>query len=165
MIVYPSANNDLFYTSGPNPANLTFPSYLPDVTNNPLHGFESSKNPNLPDSSGALSPQTNGGMPADQNVTSGIPIDYPTYDLNIRTNGLNDADELSLYQPNALLDKPYAPGDLEWLYRPQDVDGSSLSSRLANLAPVSFTNSIDGMRRRRLFAVESWGIEPVWLAQ
>ncbi len=155
-IVYPSANNDLFYTSGPNPANLTFPSYLPDVTNNPLHGFESSKNPNLLDSNGAFSPQTIGGMPADLNVSSGIPIDYPTYDQNIRTNGLNDADELSLYQPNALMDKPYAPADLEWLYRPQDVDGSSLSSRLANLAPVSFTNSIDGVRRRRLFAVESW---------
>ena len=155
-IVYPSANNDLFYTSGPNPANLTFPSYLPDVTNNPLHGFESSKNPNLVDPNGAYSPQTIGGMPADQNVPAGIPIDYPTYDHNIRTNGLNDADEMSLYQPNALMDKPYGPADLEWLYRPQDVDGSSLSSRLANLAPVSFTNSIDGVRRRRLFAVESW---------
>ena len=155
-IVYPSANNDLFYTSGPNPANLTFPAYLPDVTNNPLHGFESSKNPNLLDANGALSPQTNGGMPADQNVTAGIPIDYPTYDLNIRTNGLNDADEMSLYQPNALMDMLYGPADLEWLYRPQDVDGSALSSRLAKLAPVSFTNSIDGVRRRRLFALEGW---------
>ena len=95
-------------------------------------------------------------MPADQNVTSGIPIDYPTYDLNIRTNGLNEADEMSLYQPNALMDMLYGPADLEWLYRPQDVDGSALSSRLANLAPVSFTNSIDGVRRRRLFALESW---------
>ena len=64
-VVYPSANNDLFYTSGPNPANLTFPSYLPDVTNNPLHGFEAAKNPNL---AGA-----NGGMPADENVAEGIP--------------------------------------------------------------------------------------------
>ena len=32
--------------------NLTFPSYLPDVTNNPLHGFEAAKNPNLPDPNG-----------------------------------------------------------------------------------------------------------------
>ena len=122
-IVYPSANNDLFYTSGPNPANLTFPSYLPDVTNNPLHGFESSKNPNLPDASGGYSPQAIGGMPADQNLASGIPGGYPTYDLNIRTNGLNEADEMSLYRPNALLDSPYGPADLEWLYRSQDVDG------------------------------------------
>ena len=65
-IVYPSAGNDLFYTSGPNPANLTFPSYLPDVTNNPLHGFEAAKNPNLPGANG-------GGMPADENVAAGIP--------------------------------------------------------------------------------------------
>src|SRR4029077_3087968 len=46
--------------------------------------------------------------------------------------------------------------DLEWLYRSQDVDGPNLSSRLAKLAPVSFTNSVDGQRRRRLFALESW---------
>ncbi len=155
-IVYPSATNDLFYTSSPNPANLTFPSYLPDVTNNPLHGFESSKNPNLSDASGGFTPQSNGGMPADQNLTSGIPVGYPTYDLNIRTNGLNEADELSLYRPNALFDSPYGPADLEWLYRSQDVDGHTLCSRLANLAPISFTNTIDGLRRRRLFALESW---------
>ena len=72
-IVYPSAGNNLYYTGGPNPANLTFPSYLPDVTNNPLHGFEAAKNPNLPGASGGYSPQANGGMPADQNVASGIP--------------------------------------------------------------------------------------------
>ena len=53
-IVYPG--NDLFYTSGPNPANLTFPSYLPDVTNNPLHGFEAAKNPNLPGANGGYAP-------------------------------------------------------------------------------------------------------------
>ena len=155
-IVYPSASNDLFYTGGPNPANLAFPSYLPDVTNNPLHGFEAAKNPNLPDANGGYAPQGNGGMPADQNVAAGIPVAYPTYDLSIRTNGLNEADEMNLYRPNALMDSPFGPADLEWLYRSQDVDGTSLSSRLANLAPVSFTNTIDGLRRRRLFAVESW---------
>ena len=153
-IVYPSANNDLFYTVGPNPANLAFPSYLPDVTNNPLHGFEAAKNPNLP---GGYAPQANGGMPADQNLgAAGIPDAYPTYDLSIRTNGLNEADEMNLYRPDPLLDSPFAPPDLEWLYRSQDVDGPSLLSRLADLAPVSFTNTIDGQRRRRLFAVESW---------
>ena len=152
--------HDLFYTSGPNPANLTFPSYLPDVTNNPLHGFEAAKNPNLP---GGYAPQDNGGMPADENVAEGIPDAYPTYDLSIRTNGLNEADEMNLYRPNALLDSPYGPTDLEWLYRSQDVDGPSLLSRLADLAPVSFTNTIDGQRRRRLFAVESWELNNfVW---
>ena len=155
-IVYPSANNDLFYTVGPNPANLAFPSYLPDVTNNPLHGFEAAKNPNLPSASGGYAPQANGGMPADENVAAGIPDAYPTYDLSIRTNGLNEADEMNLYRPNPLLDSPFAPPDLEWLYRSQDVDGPSLLSRLADLAPISFTNTIDGQRRRRLFAVESW---------
>ncbi len=155
-ITYPSAGNDLFYTSGPNPANLSFPSYLPDVTNNPLHGFEAAKNPNLPVAGGGYAPQAIGGMPADQNNPAGIPGDYPTYDLNIRTNGLNEADEMNLYQPNALLDSPYGPADLEWLYRPQVVGDQSMSNRLANLAPISFTNGVDGMRRRRLFALDSW---------
>ena len=155
-VVYPSASDNRFYSCGLNPANLTFPSYLPDVTNNPLHGFEAAKNPNLPDPSGNFSPQLNGGMPADQNLVSGIPQAYPSYDLNIRTNGLNEADEMNLYRPSALLDSPYGPADLEWLYRSQDVDSSSLTSRLASLAPISFTNTIDGTRRRRLFAIESW---------
>jgi hypothetical protein len=155
-IVYPSARNDLFYTSGPNPANLTFPSYLPDVTNNLLHGFESFKNPNLPDTHGHYSPQGIGGMPADQNLASGIPGGYPTYDLNLRTNGLNEADEMNLYRPDAHHDSAFAAPDLEWLYRSQDVDGHSLLSRLSDLAPVSFTNTVDGLRRRRLFAIESW---------
>jgi hypothetical protein len=155
-IVYPSGSNDLFYAAGPNGANLAFPSYLPDVTNNPLHGFEAAKNPNLPNTNGTYSPAAAGGMPADQNATSGIPVDYPTYDQKIRTNGLNEADEMNLYRPNALVDSPYGPADLEWLYRSPDIDGSSLESRLSDLAPVSLTNTIDGVRRRRLFAVDSW---------
>ena len=97
------------------------------------------------------------------NLAAGIPDVYPTYDLNIRTNGLNEADEMNLYRPNALMDSPYGPTDLEWLYRSQDVDGPSLLSRLADLAPISFTNTIDGQRRRRLFAVESWELNNfVW---
>ena len=104
----------------------------------------------------AILPRPTAACPPIRTLASGIPVGYPTYDLNIRTNGLNEADEMNLYRPNALMDSPYGPADLEWLYRPQDVDGASLSSRLANLAPVSFTNSIDGLRRRRLFALESW---------
>ncbi len=48
---------------------------------------------------------------------------------------------------------------LEWLYRPRRHRRQlRLSSRAGcqPWAPVSFTNSIDGVRRRRLFAVESW---------
>ena len=63
---------------------------------------------------------------------------------------------MNLYVPNAQLDAPFGYGDLEWLYRQQDVDGGSLVSRLAQLAPVSFTNTIDGQRRRRLFSLDSW---------
>ena len=62
---------------------------------------------------------------------------------------LNDADEMNLYPPNPLIDSPFGPGDLEWLYRQQDVDGATLSSRLSQLAPVSFTNGVDGARRRQ----------------
>ena len=30
---------------------------------------------------------------------------------------------MNLYAPNPLLDSPYGPSDLEWLYRQADVDG------------------------------------------
>ena len=75
---------------------------------------------------------------------------------NVRSDGLNEADEMNLYSPNALLDSPFGPADLEWLYRQQDVDGATLTSRLSQLAPISFTNGLDGLRRRRLFALDSW---------
>ena len=55
---------------------------------------------------------------------------------------------MNLYQPFPLLDSPFGPADLEWLYRQQDVDGASLTSRLSKLAPISFTNPIDGARRQ-----------------
>ena len=62
----------------------------------------------------------------------------------MKSDGLNDADEQNLYAPNPLVDSPFGPEDLEWLYRQQDVDGASLTSRLLKLAPVSFTNGVDG---------------------
>ena len=68
----------------------------------------------------------------------------------MKSDGLNEADEMNLYVPNAQLDAPFGYGDLEWLYRQQDVDGGSLVSRLAQLAPVSFSNPIDGLGRCRL---------------
>ncbi|MHC5536736.1 hypothetical protein ACYOEI_00500 [Singulisphaera rosea] len=71
------------------------------------------------------------------------------------SGALNEADELSLYQ-STTWDQPYGPSDLEWLYRQQDSDGASLQSRLASLAPVSFLNAVDGLRRRRLFSTDTW---------
>jgi hypothetical protein len=83
--------------------------------------------------------------------------------------GLNDASEMNLYVPTQV-DAPFGPGDLEWLYRQQDIDGRSLTSRLAQLAPISFTNTFDlsavspqaaatdGLARRRMFSIESWDL-------
>ncbi len=62
---------------------------------------------------------------------------------------------MQLYQTTSF-DAPFGPSDLEWLYRYQDVDGLSLQSRLASLAPISFLNPIDGLRRRRMFSTDSW---------
>jgi hypothetical protein len=180
-IYYPSSStsNTYFYTNGPNnnspplPAAsaLPYPTFLPDVTNNPLHAFEFFRLPPVVASSGVSGHgitatatfqfQRNGGMLVDQNQdTYGFPIKFPTYDNSAnaskQSDGLNDADEMNLYVPNPQADAPFGPSDLEWLYRQQDVDGASLTSRLAQLAPVSFTNAVDGQRRRRLFATDSW---------
>ena len=113
-------------------------------------------------------PQQLGGAPTDENFDTtpgiqpnpppapplvigpggGAPTLYPTYDVHVNSSahsdGLNEADEMNLYQPNPMLDSPFGPGDLEWLYRQQDVDGASLTSRLSQLAPISFSNTIDG---------------------
>ena len=121
-------------------------------------------------------PQQYGGMPIDQGVLSStnpglstavpasnvptVPATYATYDSKVnqsaRSDGLNEADEMNLYNPNPLLDSPYGPGDIEWLYRQDDIDGATLTSRLSSLAPISFNNTVDGQRRRRLFALDSW---------
>ncbi len=75
---------------------------------------------------------------------------YPLGSLN-----KDEADEMNLYNPNHY-DQQFGPSDLEWLYRKHDVDGSTLSSRLSSLAPISFLNPGDGLTRRRLFSLESW---------
>ena len=72
----------------------------------------------------------------------------------------NEADEMNLYTTNTH-DMPYGPSDLEWLYRKHDVDGSTLNSRLSQLAPVSFTNPADGLTRRRLFSTDSWELNSI----
>ena len=181
-----AAGTNYFYTQGPNnnPNNLaptaTLVPYLPDVTNNPLHAFEFFKLPPITTTPGTTAPtghlpapnfafqfqaQRNPAMPLDQTTDSatgktGFPISFPTYDFHVNSNqhtdGLNDADEMNLYTPNSQIDAAFGAGDLEWLYRQQDVDGSSLTSRLQYLAPVSFTNNLDGQRRRRLFSLDTW---------
>ena len=167
---YPSTADTNFYNVGttPSPSFVTtapvfvpsptvFSTYLPDLTNNPLHGFEFFKLPNLKSAAGSgygtptgggftrpggrtwYDPQDFGGMPFDlppPSATVFFPTAYPTYNFSVNSNasvrsdGLNEADELNLYTPNALLDSPFGPADLEWLYRQQDVDGASLTSRL-----------------------------------
>jgi hypothetical protein len=187
-IYYPSTANTYFYTNGPNnntntPA-LVHPSFLPDVTNNPLHAFEFFRLPPITSGgtitghmiTGAFTFQFLGGnrdggaMPIRPLPATGppftnveahnFPIAYPTYDFQVNslqhTDGLNEADEMNLYTPNSQADREFGFGDLEWLYRQQDVDGNSLTSRLAQLAPVSFRNPLDGQRRRRLFALDAW---------
>ncbi len=193
----PNPINPIVGASGtPSPPATTATNYLPDLTNNPLHGFESYKIPNLFQNPGNTPgyvtqpyfPQNMGGMPIDQgalstNNTAGnptvpagftgppaspaVPATFPTYDVAVnstdRSDGMNDADEMNLYVQNPLLDSPFGPSDLEWLYRQQDVDGATLTSRLAQLAPISFTNTIDGQRRRRLYAIDSWELNNfVW---
>jgi hypothetical protein len=132
--------------------------------NNPLHGFESYRFPNL-NYGGGLRPHRVGGTLIDTNGNANysyLPATMGTYDsvVNRGSDGLNDADEMNLYQPNAQLDSPFGFSDLEWLYRLQDVDGTSLSSRLGKLAPISFRGGIasaaDALRRRRLYALDSW---------
>ena len=210
-ISFPSstpANPNPFYTGGPAneapaliaasptvaPTPLVSPAYLPDLTNNPLHSFESFRIPNQaynppgnPTPPPIFMPQQLGGAPTDLNFDTtpgiqpnppptpplvigaggGAPLQYPTYDMAVNANthsdGLNEADEMNLYQPNPLLDAPFGPSDLEWLYRQQDVDGASLTSRLSQLAPISFTNTIDGARRRKLFSLDFWDLNNfVW---
>jgi hypothetical protein len=74
----------------------------------------------------------------------------------------DEADEMNLYRPGhydqPMEDAPFGPHDLEWLYRKQDVDGASLNSRLAQLAPISFLNPVDGSTRRNLFSVDTWDL-------
>ena len=164
-----SGGGDSFpWASGsPYPSNIVTPNVANNNShnNNPLHGFESFRFPNLA-YGGTFTPQRMGGVPVDQPSPPppGLPSTMPTYDVHVNglpstnSDGLNEADEMNLYVPNAQLDSPFGFSDLEWLYRLQDVDGASLTSRLAQLAPISFTNTVDGQRRRRLYALDTWDL-------
>jgi hypothetical protein len=121
-----------------------------DITNNLYHGFESLRMPKVTFGS----PRQYGGAPV--NVGDGAVI--PTYDIDVNSQAespaLNEADEQNLANPD-LRDDPFHFPDLEWLYRQHDRDGRLLASRLGQLAPISFTNPADGIRRRRLFSLDS----------
>jgi hypothetical protein len=122
-----------------------------DITNNLYHGFESLRIPRVTFGTA----RQYGGAPV--NVGDGTVI--PTYDINVNSQAgspaLDEADEQDATRPD-FEDAPFSFPDLEWLYRSLDPDGRSLASRLSKLAPISFTNPVDGLRRRRLFALESW---------
>ena len=63
----------------------------------------------------------------------------PATGLYDPTANLNEANEMNLYAPGGgfPLDQSFGHGDLEWLYRGQNVDADALQSRLADLAPIS----------------------------
>jgi hypothetical protein len=138
-----------------NPDRITAP-VIPDLTNNPLHGYESWRDPSDPNASqmAAMPYDRPGGPPTfgptiNSSGPPGVINGFPMGSLN-----RDEADEMWLYGPR-WCDAAYGPGDLEWLYRHHDIDGASLSSRLGRLAPVSFLNPVDGLVRRRLFSVDT----------
>ena len=133
--------------------------------NNRLHGYEGYRNPFVTASLGGGAPKGLfvGGMPSDGGA-GGLTVGAtttPTFDLAINSNpaypsrALNEADEMKLFEASQY-DRAFGPSDLQWLYRFQDVDGQSLQSRLATLAPISFLNPLDGPRRRRMFALDAF---------
>ncbi|MDG3003329.1 hypothetical protein [Paludisphaera mucosa] len=153
-------------------SNATIPGTAFDVTNNPLHGFEAFRNPSLKGVVLPLSPLHFGAAPTDLDASGNQTLDLsnnwtttsggstvPTYNNLVNSlmssAGLNEAAEMSLYQPNSA-DRPFGHTDLEWLYRAHDQDGASLSSRLSELAPLSFRDSADALRRRRLYSIDTW---------
>jgi len=160
-------------TTPPSATVVGVPSPI-DVTNNPLRGFESHRNPlaggnannNARDALRFGATPTNldqNGDPVedvDGNliVTSGGQT-IPTYNSVINSmrmgRGISEADEMNLYKPGSA-DDPFGHQDLEWLYRAHDREGPSLFSRLAELAPVSFRDSVDAQRRRRLYSIDAW---------
>ena len=121
--------------------------------NNPLHGFESYRFPNL-ELTAAASAQSparrrRAGRPEPQHelhlpARRRCPPTTSRSNARVNSDGLNEADEMNLYQPNPQLDSPFGFGDLEWLYRQQDVDGASLTSRLASLPRSASPTAIDG---------------------
>ncbi len=143
----PGAPGELSYNATTNPPSTSVgaAATAPATPNtNPYRGYESFRDPGVV---APMTPLLAGGMSAVGDPNS---------------PGIDEANEMNLYNPGPY-DAPFGPSDLEWLYRKHDTDGASLDSRLARLAPVSFTNPVDGIRRRRLFSIDSWELNQfVW---
>ena len=118
-----------------------------DTTNNMFHGYESYRMPKI---RGTGQNWHDGGMPWNVQMDNGVTV--PTYqagvdmssaaniNTGINNDLMNEANEMNLYTANSY-DQPFGPGDLEWLYRQQDVDGFSLSSRL-DVGPDQLPQSV-----------------------
>ena len=152
---------------------------IPNTVSNPYHGYDAARNPI--DSAVSGSRQFWSAMPWNNNngtkvptfvaapngldVNSGYPGSggsgyaiYPGYQSGPVSAGSLERDaahEMNLYAQTPF-DEPFGPTDLEWLYRAQDTDGSSLQSRLGALLPEAFDNQSTSLIRRRLFSVDSW---------
>lgn len=150
---------DFGYVKATTPANnpiLLAPTINPTVNTYLKTHVNSENGPNL----GATGYGTIYPIPygAPYGITNNQPQNAPV--VNGYLDGsLNkdEADEMNLYVNNRY-DMPYGPSDLEWLYRKQDVDGATLSSRLSQLAPISFLNPADGLTRRRLFSTDAFDL-------
>ena len=185
------SNTEVAPTNPWDVANVTAGTPFPG--NNTYHGYEAFRNPRIQPPATSKVPNVNQNtvgltMGSPELLVAGAPADLPvpavgnppvftdstanaavpSFDAFVNSQpffmspNLNDADEMRLYQTD-YHDAPFGPADLEWLYRQQDSDGASLSSRLAALAPISFLNPLDGLRRRRLFALDSWELNTfVW---
>ena len=111
---------------------------------------------------GALNAPHNNGVPTYNPVNfaarpnPGAPV-APVNAYPLGSLAKDEASELNLYDPAPYYDAPFTNNDLDWLYN-RDKDIVQQGSRLASLAPISFTNPKDGQQRRRLFAVETWDL-------
>ena len=155
-------------------------NYLPDMTNNPFHGFESFKLPVHHNTARHADVTPSATMPAAcRSIGSASTADtidqrgtrpaYPTYDRHGQLDG-------ALGRPErGRRDEPVpaepAAGFTVRAERPRMAlppagrRRLALTSRLSQLAPISFTNTIDGQRRRRLFALDTWELEQLRLGQ
>ncbi len=172
-----------------------------DITRNQLNrlnGYEAARNPGGRDA--AVIPGYPAGTPAPREFMARAPFvlvppiaatdlnkRLPTFDNQINSsspvqltegrypNGsmaLNEDSQLNLFQREPF-DNIFGAEDLEWLYRVQDTDGTSLSSRLPKLVqhitgPGTYYSAFEdddtanggltAQTRRRLYSVDFWDL-------
>ena len=191
---HPACSHDPFYTSGPGqhsaahrPPAVAYPTYLPDVTNNPLHGFESFRFPNqaydtnpqahgpMPTVSRHSRPRGSAAVPVDLNldmrqyasVQRARPRIRPTTSRSmppIHSDGLNEADEMNLYHAQPAAGFSLRPERPRMALPPagrrrRDRSRAGWLSSRRSASPTG----IDGLRRRRLFSLDTWDLNNfVW---